>query len=140
MTDANLVDTEHCLEDWPPMLRAIAVSIGVEGALLLVSSLGGLEYYIPRNATEQHPLSQLLGYERFRALMTSHGGIRIAIPRDPYAHLAKGRVIAMLEARVDPRTIARECQVTQRYVRRVAALVGLSVPAPIDPRQMRFDF
>lgn len=124
------------LEDWPSSLRSIAKSIGVDGALLLSERIGGLEYYIPHHSTDNHPLALLLGPERFRLLRQSHGGKRLAIPRDVNAHLSKGKILSLLEQGWHPRKIARECGVTQRYVRRVSELM----PKRSDPRQTSFAF
>lgn len=127
------------LRDWPPAMRSVAQTIGVEGALLIVQHLGGLEYYVPKSATEAHPLVQLLGMQRFVALAGRHGGSRIIVPRDLGTNVAKGRILTLAEQGLDQRTIARRVGVTQRYVRRVLELAPKR-PVPSDPRQMPLKF
>jgi hypothetical protein len=127
------------LQDWPPTMRSIAQAIGVEGALLMVQELGGLEYYIPRTAPEHHPLVQLLGAVRFAVLAGRHGGSRVAVPRDVGSNLAKGRIFTLAEQGLDQRSIARRVGVTQRYVRRVLESVPQR-PLPSDPRQLPLTF
>lgn len=135
-------EATYGLENWPPMLRAIAKSIGVEGALLLSQQLGGLEYYIPRSVAGGHTILKMLGPERFAHLVRDHGGQRIAIPRDAHANMAKAKIITLLEAGWHPKRVARECQVTQRYVRRVSELIGVepSKSREVDSRQLGFNF
>ncbi len=130
---------EHRPEEWPFTLRGIAQSIGVDGAMSLVEHLGGLEYYIPVQATEDHELARVLGMSLFQRLARSHGGQRIAIPRDPYASAAKGQIMTLAEQGIDARTIARQVGVTQRYVRRVLELCP-SAPKPADPRQLKLPY
>ena len=136
MPDAPASLTMHRLEEWPPAMRSVAKAIGVEGALLMVEELGGLEYYIPLSIPEAHPLTELLGATRASKLAISHGGMRLAIPRDVYAHLKKGRIMSLWEQGHRQREIARAVGCTQRYVRRVVELL----PPQVDPRQTRFPF
>jgi hypothetical protein len=126
------------------MFRALARSIGVDGALELTAKLGGLEFYIPHGATESHPVYKLLGPERFACLIRTHGGQRIAIPLNHQDRCSKGQILTLLEEGHDARYVARACGVTQRYVRRVAELLnettGGTSKACVDSRQIALPF
>lgn len=131
--------TSPAPDTWSHLPRQLAEVIGVDGTLALVECFGGLEYYVPRHASETHELARILGQERFARLAGRFGGERIAIPRDPVAGSSKGEIMTLGEQGLGDRAIARQVGVTQRYVRRVLESVP-SRPKPVDTRQLHLRF
>lgn len=56
------------------MLAQIADAIGVEGAEAIARKYGGTRLYVPVRMHASHPLSDLLGLDKARALSVAFGG------------------------------------------------------------------
>ncbi len=118
--------------DWPDLLRELAQAIGAERALELARRFGGQDYvYVPEDAAKTrttHAWCQVLTGDEWDAVVGLWGGSRITLPRGTFASGSKRRILELLEQGVAKRQIAVRVGVTQRHVRRVAQLAGLSKP------------
>lgn len=130
--------TEHDFDAWPDTLRELASLIGPETTLRLASRFGGLErVYVPKEATDNHPWTQVLSPVQWQKVITAWGGQRIDLPRGTYVTLAKRQILALAEQGIPHRQIAQRVHTTERHVRRV--LQGLHITA-VDPRQTKLPF
>ena len=128
-------------QDWPQMLGCIAELIGPELALTLARECGGIEkVYIPRKPNPEHLWVIAIGPKAFRVLAKVYGGEYVSLPRGHYVTLQKRRIIELAQTGLNRRQIALRCHVTERYVRRTLAGLGLSQVRRhprANPRQRR---
>ncbi|WP_170181914.1 helix-turn-helix domain-containing protein [Phreatobacter stygius] len=64
----------------PPRLMEIAEAAGTKAALSLGVAYAGRRFYVPKRLGQQHPLTQLLGLEAARKLVSLFGGETVLIP------------------------------------------------------------
>lgn len=109
-----LLDTE--IRTWPRGLAEIARLIGPGPAMRLGEAVGGVETYIPKNATPNHPLARLVGAEALEVLARAFGGQTLVIPRGVHCKLKKAAILAASGSR---RNVALALGCSARYVRKV---------------------
>ena len=109
-----------------PKVREMIRVIGSDAAHQLVAEWGGVRVYIPHRFRQDHPLVQTLGPESGRRLIQHYCGETLSIPRHLYASNKKSQIIDALLTGKPQRVIAREVEVSQRYVEKVAALIRVS--------------
>ena len=128
------------LSSWPGVLRDLAEIAGVEVALCVAETHGGLSAtWIPRQLDKPHPWRELVqSDEQWAKIVARWGGQRISLPRGTRRDATiKIAIIERLEAGEHVVAIARELRTTERYVRRLAAMLGASprLAQRRDPRQ-----
>lgn len=114
----------------PTSVRDIAETLGIDVVFKLVEHFGGCEVRVPAGLRDGHPLLAI-GEDAARALCAYCPNDRIDVPKslDPKP---SARLIEQLEQRGLTRSeIARELNISQRHVRRIAN----GEPAA-DPDQM----
>jgi len=131
---------------WPTVLRELAGICGKRKALAIAQTFGGLSnVWIPTTVDSKtlHPWRSVIDDEKqWAAVVAKFGGSRVYVPRGENRGLPrKVRIIEMLEAGADVRTIMRTVGTTERTVRRVAAMVGTPPARAQDSRQQKlFNF
>lgn len=63
------------------IMEDIAREIGFEASIRLIGLHGGRQLYIPKDATEDHPLAILLGWKPFCAFVQMYGGETMSVPK-----------------------------------------------------------
>lgn len=105
------------LRTWPIGLRRLAEVIGPAAAVRMADVYGGTESnYIPKHPRRDHPLVQLIGYDKLALLCATFGPGTIDIPRGTFRDLKKAKI---LESTGSSRVIAQDVGCTERYVRMV---------------------
>lgn len=101
-----------------PLLRQWVDAIGLPATLRLVQRYGGVRLYVPRNATADHELAQLVGLAALRRLSELHGGEEhFAVPKAGAAlRDVRDRQIRRARARQSVRQIALAFRLTERRV------------------------
>ncbi len=89
----------------------------------IVAEWGGVRLYIPHRYRADHPLVQKLGEQASKTLMRYYCGETLSIPRKLFASTKKARIIDGLLAGKPHRIIAREVEVSQRYVEKISMLI-----------------
>lgn len=103
----------------PLSVRDIAETLGLDVVIKLVDHFGGCELFIPSQLKPDHPL-MALGEEAAQALVGYCPKDRIDVPKSLNPR-PTASTIEVLESRGLTRNqIARELNITQRHVRRVA--------------------
>lgn len=129
--------------DWPHWLRRFADIIGPERTLELAARYGSLDtIQLPRHPGPQFLWRGLLTAEECQAICDRYAGERVAFPRRVILGDGKKEaVIDAIEAGLPTREIAIRCRVSQRYVRSVRTMMGLSgrTRRKSDPRQLELD-
>jgi hypothetical protein len=141
MSTENATPETEDTSTWPVVLRDLAAIVGAPLALVLAEQFGGLSnMWIPSRTDKAHPWRSIIEDDaQWAAVVKRFGGGRIHIPLGSRrGSPLKTAIIDRLEAGAGARDIARELRTTERYVRRVAAMMG-GVPAATarkgDPRQ-----
>lgn len=101
--------------------------IGEDVARRLCAVHGGVPIYVPRRAAPGGKLERIVGLRALAELAAKYGGAYIAVPNGRKAERYKARVIALIDKGRPLRDIALELGLTERYVRRLAALSGKRV-------------
>ena len=94
-------------------------TLGKEAARLLTIYFGGIELYIPTDFKPGHEITKVIGQTPANILAAAYGGRHVTFPNGKNEP-KKPQIIDMLEAGVDKKEIARELEVTERYVQHVA--------------------
>lgn len=133
-------DRDDDLSSWPGVLRELAEIAGVEVALCIAETHGGLSAtWIPSRLDKAHPWRELLTTDaQWAAIVARWGGQRIYLPRGTRRGAPiKVAILERLEAGQHVVDIARDLRTTERYVRRLAAMIGTSprLAQRRDPRQ-----
>ena len=102
---------------WPDLVEVI----GRPAATDLCTKHGGISTYLPVRADRDHPWCRVLGVQAMTLLCAYAGGNRVSIPNRRRAQAVKRRIHEMLDDHASIEDIARECEVTDRYVMAVAA-------------------
>lgn len=61
-------------------LDAVCTAIGYSSTRILQAWYAGRNLYVPRMATEEHPLSTLISYAKLRLLVARFGGVCLWVP------------------------------------------------------------
>ena len=86
MVTVNIDDlvNEMTPEQLPDVITDIAALIGYSNALLIVQSLGGIDFNIPKGSNESRraqTLVDIVGQEAAHKIMKAFGGAKLYIPR-----------------------------------------------------------
>jgi len=102
----------------PPGFRQVVELVGPTAAMALVERYGGLELHIPTRFSADMPLCALVGPETARKLVRMYGHTKLYIPLCQRALVAarNAEILARYQAGEPPRVIARDCQMTERWV------------------------
>lgn len=115
----------------PVMLQVIAKRVGLAAAQTLANTVGGVETYIPKNPSAEHPLAALIGLDKLNALSVAFGGRSIIVPRGAQRNLK----VALADMAGSSREAALAIGCTQRYVKEVRAEIRAA--GGIVPRKTR---
>ena len=113
-------------------LRQIADLIGPKATLALCRNLGGLTYYIPKTAKDNHPFAAVVGKDALDKLCQSYGGERLDLPRGENAY-KRAMVAGLLkQGGLSVREIAKQVGCTERFVSMVRNERGKAMkPLPL---------
>lgn len=92
---------------------------GEDAARAVCRVYGGMSMYLPANAAPEHPLSVLMGFDAFRRLCVRAGGVEVVFSKRRGSR--KHAIITRLEEGRSCSAIARELDVTARYVQLIAS-------------------
>lgn len=95
--------------------------IGKTNAALLCREFGGLSCYLPATPGPDHQFARIIGMPALSALAKYTGGWHLEMPNLRRAEPSVRRIREMLAQGLTHRVIARECRVTERWVREVAS-------------------
>lgn len=99
---------------------ALAEVIGQEAALSLSQQLGGTEWYIGADIPEAHPITQIIGQVRARALAERMAGVDLGIPQNPRTRTERNaEIVRRVAAGETTREIALALGLSQRMIRYV---------------------
>lgn len=76
--DTNGID----LSALPPQMRLLIERIGFAATLKLLKKRGGRQVWVPKTATGDRVLAQVVGHEALAVLVKHHGGERLELPKD----------------------------------------------------------
>jgi len=102
----------------PPQLRMLVRQIGFTAALKLVRARGGRQVWIPKTASADRVLAQVIGTAALEQLCAAHRGERLELPKSDKI-LIQARNAAILERREAGDSyaeIARDFGLTRRWV------------------------
>lgn len=126
----------------PGLLAEIAEVAGLEAALQVAGSRGGILSYFPARPKENHWLSLCVGPEKAQViaahLASGHGGVELLVPIGPSkSKIARWRKIRdMIEAGHSKRVIARVCGVHERTVQNHRNNKVVTLNASLDQLDM----
>lgn len=106
-----------------PKLFDMIELLGKDVVGKIVAEWGGVRLYIPHRYRADHPLVQKLGEQASRTLMQYYCGETLSIPRKLFASTKKAQIIEALLAGKPHRVVAREVEVSQRYVEKISMLI-----------------
>jgi len=102
----------------PPQLRMLVRRIGFDDALKLVRARGGRQIWIPKTASADRVLAQIIGIAALEKLCEAHRGERLELPKSDKI-LMQARNAAIVERREAGDSyaeIARDFGLTRRWV------------------------
>jgi len=102
----------------PPQLRMLVRQIGFEPTLKLVRARGGRQVWIPKTASADRVLAQVIGVPALEVLCEAHRGERLELPKGDKI-LIQARNAAIVERRragASAAEIAAEFNLTRRWV------------------------
>ena len=112
--------TARRLDPDAPAIENIARVIGAGAASRLISTFGGGRLYIARCPRPADPLARVIGAAAAERLAGIFGGERIWFPSDA-GHRTRRRIAAMRKRGSPVSRIARELNLSERYVYKVLA-------------------
>lgn len=115
----------------PGSVRDIAETLGLDVVIRLVDHFGGCEIYIPDQIKPDHPL-MALGETAARALVEYCPRDRINVPKSLNPKPTASTIEDLENRGLTRNQIARELNITQRHVRRVANGEDTSDPNQIN--------
>lgn len=95
--------------------------IGREKAEELCKKYGGRSPYVPIKPRKSHALASVIGVPALIKLSARFGGFHVDLPNLRRPAAAKVRIWDLLDAGWKHAAIAEECEVTERWVRTLAA-------------------
>ncbi|MDR1359474.1 MAG: RNA helicase [Deltaproteobacteria bacterium] len=90
-------------------------------ALRLCRLYGGVEMYLPRAPDTRHPYCGVVGILGLKAMCAAFGGGNVTLPKGNHLPPKKSEILSRLDRGEAPREIALDLQVTERWVRHLAA-------------------
>lgn len=103
----------------PASVRDLAEALGLPLVLELVKHFGGCEIHVPVKLSADHKL-QALGPANARALVAYCPGERLLVPVSLDKRFLRRSVVALERRGLKRWQIARELNISQRHVRRLA--------------------
>lgn len=106
------------LQRLPPQLRMLVRQIGFDAALKLIRARGGRQVWIPKTASADRVLAQVIGTAALEKLCKAHRGERLELPKSDKI-LIQARNAAILERRAAGASyaeIARDFGLTRRWI------------------------
>lgn len=87
---------ELCLQLLPKVLQEFVRLIGIDATMKVVDAYGGTRLRIPLEATDDHPLAELIGKEKLVLLTRHFLGHRFDLPKATAAllHIRNSKIIA----------------------------------------------
>ena len=110
-------------EQYAGLVAEIIEMVSESAAGLIVDNWGGVRLYIPKRYNPDHSIARLLEAEDMRKLIYFYGGETLSIPRNKTVSNKKARIIDGLQAGKPHRIIAREVEVSQRYVEKISMML-----------------
>jgi hypothetical protein len=107
----------------PPQLKMLIQRIGYPATIALIRARGGQQVWIPKTATADRVLAQVIGKEALGELVKHHGGERLELPKVDKI-LIQRRDEALWRKRQAGATeseLAREFKITRRWVLEICA-------------------
>ncbi len=107
----------------PPQLKMLIQRIGYARTQKLIRARGGLIVWIPKKATEDRVLAQVIGKDALTVLCEYHGGERLELPKEDKL-LVQERDALIWRLRHEGWTapqLAREFELTRRYIMKICA-------------------
>ncbi|NMG46746.1 hypothetical protein GO613_01305 [Azoarcus communis] len=113
------------------LLEDLGAVMGTEATLRLIAVFGGASLYVPQRATNEHPISWVVGKAPFVRLVEAFGGDVLSLPdNSDYERLRRWRrVVRLLAKGATVADVATTFQVTERTVRNIrrqAELCGVN--------------
>lgn len=111
----------------PPRLREFVRLIGLPATLRLIERYGGLRIYIPAHPAPDHPLADLIGFDKLRALSAEYAidgtGLRFVLPKAQRAFdaIRNERIRTDFSTGKSVRALAAEHSLVERQVARIVA-------------------
>ncbi len=107
----------------PPQLKMLIQRIGYARTIKLIRARGGQQVWIPKKATDDRVLAQVIGKEALAVLCEHHGGERLELPKeDKIAVQARdARLWELRQAGWTESQLAREFDLTRRWVLAICA-------------------
>lgn len=102
----------------PTQLRMLVRQIGFNATLKLIRARGGRQVWIPKTASADRVLAQVIGLPALEKLCEAHRGERLELPKsDKILIQARNAAIAERRAAGDSyATLARDFDLTRRWV------------------------
>jgi len=110
------------LDPEAPAVENIARIVGAGAAARLISTFGGSRIYIAARPGPTDPLTRVVGAQAACRLGAIFGGERIWLPNDA-GHQTRRRIQLLRRRGISVSRIARELQLSERYVYKVLALL-----------------
>lgn len=109
-------------EGQPALLAEIAALCGQQVAACLLAEFGGQRIYIPKKPAANSPLSCAVGAGFAQKIAAHYGGDYIEVPSaNPARARARRLARAVAESDASANDLAREFQVTRRWVSKLRA-------------------
>lgn len=127
------------INELPPFLQEVSGLIGFPATLQLAKMFGGLRFYIPAQASADHPIAKIIGLQNMAKLCAeycSNGiGICIAMPQARRIFVAQRN--KKIRGEYGPKTarqLAIEHQLSERHVERIVSSKHAKVTPPVKTR------
>ena len=95
--------------------------LGKDTTHLLCAHFGGVAYYIPQVAKEEHQFARIIGMPAFRVLCSAYHGNNVTFPNGRRSEPKRAAIIKMLDEGHSLRHTALALGVSQRWVESVAS-------------------
>lgn len=117
-------------------LGDVADILGVKVAQELFDKLPGIEFKVPLNIHDGHPLS-LIDPNIAARLIEEFPGDQLYIPvkMDLHGQAKVAKIKQLVQSGMTPYEIAIKVHVTERYVRKIISCKNIQRPRKVDPAQ-----
>lgn len=138
------------LDKLPPQLRWLCKLLGAEKAFALAQAHGGVPVTVPKVATPDHPLVDLIGLQGLVALVDAAGGTRIDMTKidSVVRQLRRLQVGQLRAAGTSLRDMALATGYSQRHIQNIVGILEADdawlqsqgkAPARDEPELMQMD-
>lgn len=105
-----------------PLLARWVRLVGLEHTLRIVRRHGGHPLYVPRMATPDHPMAQLVGFEAWCKLCSEHDGESVDVPKAQAALMdLRNRRMHAQRPNKTVRALAAEHRLCERRIKQILA-------------------